>query len=74
MEIVIKETGAVVSIPLEQGRVFRRVTMNAIETLEQVSIPLEQGRVFRHCPKCSISICRKCLNPFGTGQSLSTKQ
>ena len=48
MEIVIKETGAVVSIPLEQGRVFRRVTMNAIETLEQVSIPLEQGRVFRH--------------------------
>ena len=35
-----------VSIPLEQGRVFRR-NSKRIDELENVSIPLEQGRVFR---------------------------
>ena len=46
MEIVIKETGAV-SIPLEQGRVFR------------------QKPLFRVAQDMS-------LNPFRTGQGLST--
>ena len=46
MEIVIKETGAV-SIPLEQGRVFRQAELREFRTAVFVSIPLEQGRVFR---------------------------
>ncbi len=59
-----------VSIPLEQGNVFRlksRINRRAFD----VSIPLEQGNVFRQ------SILKKLeeedgLNPFGTGQCLST--
>ena len=36
-----------VSIPLEQGNVFRRVGLAVLVDQEQVSIPLEQGNVFR---------------------------
>ena len=36
-----------VSIPLEQGGVFRQSTSPENQTPEQVSIPLEQGGVFR---------------------------
>ena len=37
-----------VSIPLEQGGVFRQ-SLNSEEAIEkEVSIPLEQGGVFRH--------------------------
>ena len=39
---------AEVSIPLEQGNVFRPTTVNSTEAAVQVSIPLEQGNVFRH--------------------------
>ena len=37
-----------VSIPLEQGRVFRQHSFTFIYNCKFVSIPLEQGRVFRH--------------------------
>ena len=36
-----------VSIPLEQGNVFRLNHEEVIKTEERVSIPLEQGNVFR---------------------------
>ena len=38
---------AYVSIPLEQGRVFRPFRYLLLRTISTVSIPLEQGRVFR---------------------------
>ena len=37
-----------VSIPLEQGKVFRRTKQKPCGFSNSVSIPLEQGRVFRH--------------------------
>ena len=43
------------------------------ETVE-VSIPLEQGNVFRQLAKAYKRMAIKCLNPFGTGQCLSTLQ
>ena len=84
-----------VSIPLEQGSVFRHtythywnnavsqslwnravsfddLEKNILNTLSRVSIPLEQGSVFRHSDLNHYVIARKCLNPFGTGQCLST--
>ena len=61
-----------VSIPLEQGSVFRRTTCIASGRVWAVSIPLEQGSVFRQrdleLPEKTLT----CLNPFGTGQCLST--
>ena len=36
-----------VSIPLEQGNVFRQEQLQRLITAEVVSIPLEQGNVFR---------------------------
>ena len=60
-----------VSIPLEQGSVFRHNELWKAWAEENVSIPLEQGSVFRqschHLANSSIG-----LNPFGTGQCLST--
>ena len=38
-----------------------------------VSIPLEQGSVFRQYPSVFAFPRALCLNPFGTGQCLSTK-
>ena len=83
-----------VSIPLEQGNVFRLDTAE-YATDAEVSIPLEQGNVFRRCNKRKIwlldrsqslwnramsfdngirvsSVRNNGLNPFGTGQCLST--
>ena len=37
-----------VSIPLEQGNVFRPSTSALESAVKGVSIPLEQGNVFRH--------------------------
>ena len=60
-----------VSIPLEQGNVFRRLPPNKRFPVPCVSIPLEQGNVFR--PKLKLKVNQHlCLNPFGTGQCLST--
>ena len=63
---------SIVSIPLEQGSVFRRTTCIASGRVWAVSIPLEQGSVFRQrdleLPEKTLT----CLNPFGTGQCLST--
>ena len=83
-----------VSIPLEQGNVFRLDTAE-YATDAEVSIPLEQGNVFRRCNKRKIWLLDRSqslwnramsfdndlngeigqsssLNPFGTGQCLST--
>ena len=61
-----------VSIPLEQGNVFRPQMKYFKQQPTSVSIPLEQGNVFR--PERSIRIrYNGCLNPFGTGQCLSTR-
>ena len=38
----------------------------------KVSIPLEQGNVFRPAYTSLIPLRVTCLNPFGTGQCLST--
>ena len=40
-----------VSIPLEQGNVFRQVYKARYPVDGKVSIPLEQGNVFRHACK-----------------------
>ena len=61
-----------VSIPLEQGNVFRRRYCANIWRTIKVSIPLEQGNVFRRNAICTQLICFLSLNPFGTGQCLST--
>ena len=39
-----------ISIPLEQGRVFRPAIVEQEEDEFLISIPLEQGRVFRQIP------------------------
>ncbi len=44
-QIVTQNT---VSIPLEQGNVFRRGSVGNFSVGSDVSIPLEQGNVFRH--------------------------
>ena len=85
-----------VSIPLEQGSVFRRIYAFGLAG-KLVSIPLEQGSVFRprriirsSDGQSSQSLWNRAvsfdfnsigeykmlvsgLNPFGTGQCLSTK-
>ena len=64
--------GIVVSIPLEQGNVFRLYLPLFHQLNQQVSIPLEQGNVFRLLTGGTFEEF-KSLNPFGTGQCLSTK-
>ncbi len=61
-----------VSIPLEQGSVFRLIEIEYIPLTRDVSIPLEQGSVFRHNQKLQNPRIF-CLNPFRTGQCLSTQ-
>ena len=51
-----------VSIPLEQGSVFRRKDEEELAKMAQVSIPLEQGSVFR--PNTEV------VNTFFASQSL----
>ena len=60
-----------VSIPLEQGSVLRRKRKHQKQLPKIVSIPLEQGSVLRH-KKREGKICSEGLNPFGTGQCLTT--
>ena len=40
----------------------------------KVSIPLEQGNVLRHKAQLVERMARAGLNPFGTGQCLTTKR
>ena len=61
-----------VSIPLEQGSVFRLGNLAGIGQLTRVSIPLEQGSVFRQSLALMDELAKIGLNPFGTGQCLST--
>ena len=60
-----------VSIPLEQGNVFRQFLVSYSTVKTYVSIPLEQGNVFRPF-YVSLLLSDLGLNPFGTGQCLST--
>ena len=46
MVIERKELDRIVSIPLEQGNVFRQTQKESLAFID-VSIPLEQGNVFR---------------------------
>ena len=59
-----------VSIPLEQGGVFRRYSDKRNKTSWRVSIPLEQGKVFR-LTKDRYN-AKQSFNPFRTGRGLST--
>ena len=61
-----------VSIPLEQGNVFRQLKSKQNQFLLIVSIPLEQGNVFRPVRQSERWNNENGLNPFGTGQCLST--
>ena len=61
-----------VSIPLEQGNVFRLKENVQVFNGSSVSIPLEQGNVFRHTTLRN-KVVDLGLNPFGTGQCLSTQ-
>ena len=61
-----------VSIPLEQGSVFRLILETGLLLAENVSIPLEQGSVFRQLVMTWNVFIKISLNPFGTGQCLST--
>ena len=93
----IADTAESVSIPLEQGYVFRPDWHDNTLSEQIVSIPLEQGNVFRLVlaglrdrAKESQSLWNRAmsfdsrnllfqmnqhgLNPFGTGQCLSTKK
>ena len=56
---------------MEQGNVFRRRLDEGHQKLKGVSIPLEQGNVFRLVWLNDFDSV-ECLNPFGTGQCLST--
>ena len=67
-KLLLKE---LVSIPLEQGNVFRLKTEEREFLIGLVSIPLEQGNVFRLDLLLHL-LLGYCLNPFGTGQCLST--
>ena len=57
----------VVSIPFEQGDVFRRNTKEHKEKIKSVSIPFEQGDVFRHY------FVEKATAFSGLSQSLSNR-
>ena len=60
-----------VSIPFEQGDVFRRSMVLPVLTFITVSIPFEQGNVFRQTITRNWSK-KRSLNPFRAGQCLST--
>ena len=66
-----KKGGKKVSIPLEQGSVLRRCRPLVCNCIWGVSIPLEQGSVLRPIAFIN-SIKKQSLNPFGTGQCLTT--
>ena len=57
---------------LNRAMSFDRKKMNFLLPLKKVSIPLEQGNVFRLTTKLKRTT-KMGLNPFGTGQCLSTK-
>ena len=64
--------GNLVSIPLEQGSVLRQRGRKDKEHRSPVSIPLEQGSVLRPLTASKRATSSACLNPFGTGQCLTT--
>ena len=61
-----------VSIPFEQGDVFRHKLEDRKYPLNEVSIPFEQGDVFRHQVRQITAIRMMGLNPFRAGRCLST--
>ena len=62
-----------VLIPFVQGSVFRPHHSQPISPISIVLIPFVQGSVFRRNEN-RLKVSTECLNPFRTGQCLSTKQ
>ena len=60
-----------VSIPFDQGNVFRPNGVSSVIDLF-VSIPFDQGNVFRLRVAILTWWVKVCLNPFRSGQCLST--
>ena len=61
----------IVSIPFEQGDVFRPKSLDYAYHWHRVSIPFEQGDVFRHYIG-TVTSDDNGLNPFRAGRCLST--
>ena len=61
-----------VSIPFDQGNVFRLLKKQMKSLLLSVSIPFDQGNVFRLSLLLVLSQLVLRLNPFRSGQCLST--
>ena len=61
-----------VSIPFDQGNVFRPITASIESTSRTVSIPFDQGNVFRLLLLYLLYLTVSGLNPFRSGQCLST--
>ena len=66
------EYGMIVSIPLEQGRVFRLQTLSLKETGKSSLNPFGTGQGLSTGNFYDIPQTEVGLNPFGTGQGLST--
>ena len=60
------EIGIIVSIPFEQGDVFRQMQMCKM-LKQRVSIPFEQGDVFRHVAKFTKQVVNGVSIPFEQG-------
>ena len=61
-----------VSIPFDQGNVFRPIGEFYVWNQQRVSIPFDQGNVFRHLWQFRHNFIYMSLNPFRSGQCLST--
>ncbi len=62
-----------VLIPFVQGNVFRPVVSEVKSSLYVVLIPFVQGNVFRQIGGYEKLLELRGLNPFRTGQCLSTR-
>ena len=60
-----------VSIPFDQGDVFRQLQIGVNSVWLGVSIPFDQGDVFRHRDLLILN-GEQSLNPFRSGRCLST--
>ena len=57
---------------MEQGSVLRLSDLYVTNWHKDVSIPLEQGSVLRRMNLRKLQVISQSLNPFGTGQCLTT--
>ena len=63
----IADTAESVSIPLEQGNVFRHLSLWCNHCVSSVSIPLEQGNVFRQTLQLHAEIYKDVSIPLEQG-------